>query len=359
MNKIKIGIIAIIAVVAIITTAFTFPNEAKVAVNSIQSATELIGAGATFPYPLYSKMFDEYNKTTGVKVNYQSIGSGGGIKQLTSKTVDFGASDAFLSEEQLKAAPAPIVHVPTCLGAVVLTYNLPGNPKLKLTPDVIAGIFLGTITKWNDAKIKAANPTIALPDLAVFVVHRSDGSGTTFCFTDYLCKVSPDWNTKVGKKTSVDWPAGLGAKGNEGVSGMVKQTPGAIGYVELIYAVQNKMQYGSVKNSKGNFIDASIKSVTSAANVTIPADARVSLTNTDAADGYPISSFTWILLYKDQNYDGRAIAKAQAATKLVWWMTHEGQKLAEPLNYAPLPAAAQKVAEANLKSINFGGKPLL
>jgi phosphate transport system substrate-binding protein len=304
-------------------------------------------------------MFDEYNKSTGVKVNYQSIGSGGGIKQLMSKTVDFGASDAFLSDEQLKDAVAPVVHVPICMGAVVLSYNLPGNPKIKFTPDVVADLFLGKITKWNDARIKKANPGVSLPDLAVFIVHRSDGSGTSFIFTDYLSKVSPEWSTKVGRKTSVDWPSGLGAKGNEGVSGMVKQTPGGLGYVELIYALQNKMQYGSLQNKKGKFIDASIKSVTAAANVTIPADARVSLTNTDAPDGYPISSFTWVLLYKNQNYNGRPMDKAKAVSKLVWWMTHDGQKLADPLNYAPLPKTAIKVAEDNLKSVNFGGKPLI
>lgn len=347
MKAIKIKAMAVVAVVAL--TAAAFRPDVK----------EILGAGATFPYPLYSKMFDEYNKSTGVKVNYQSIGSGGGIKQLMSKTVDFGASDAFLSDDQMKESAAPIVHVPICLGADVITYNIPGDPKLKFTPDVVADIFLGKITKWNDAKIQKANPGAKLPDLAIFVVHRSDGSGTTFVFTDYLSKVSTEWSTKVGRKTSVDWPTGLGAKGNEGVSGMVKQTPGSIGYVELIYALQNKMQYGSLQNKKGNYMDADLKSVKASANVTIPADARVSLTNTDAPDGYPITSFTWILLYKDQNYDNRPMDKGKASVKLVWWMTHDGQKFAEPLNYAPLPKAALKVAEDNLKSINHGGKPLL
>lgn len=362
MKKITFSInVLAIAVVAILVAAFTPRSEEKKASAPLNTkdAIELLGAGATFPYPLYSKMFDEYNKATGVKVNYQSIGSGGGIKQLMSKTVDFGASDAFLSDEQLASAPSPVVHVPITLGAVVLTYNLPGNPKLKLTPDVVADIFLGKITKWSDPRIAKANPGVKIPDVAMFVVHRSDGSGTSFVFTDYLSKVSTEWGTKVGRKTMVDWPTGLGAKGNEGVSGMVKQTPGGIGYVELIFALQNKMQYASLANKKGKFIDASIASVSSAANVTIPADARVSLTNTDAADGYPISSFTWILIYKDQNYDGRAMAKAQASCKLINWMLHDGQKLAGPLNYAPLPAQALKVAEQNIKSVNFGGKPLL
>jgi phosphate transport system substrate-binding protein len=323
------------------------------------SDIELLGAGASFPYPLYSKMFSEYNKLTGVKINYQSIGSGGGIKQLMSKTVDFGASDAFLSVEDLSKMPAPVVHIPTCLGAAVLTYNLPGNPVLKFTPDVLADIFLGKITKWNDSRITKLNPAAKLPGMAISIVHRSDGSGTTFIFTDYLSKVSPEWSSKVGHKTAVDWPVGIGAKGNEGVSGMIKQTPGALGYVELIYALQNKMPVGVLKNKKGNYVEASIKSVTAAANVKIAPDARVSITNTEIADGYPISSFTWILLYKEQNFDGRSAEKAKAVVKLVWWMTHAGQQYTTPLVYAPLTKVAQKVVEANLKSIVFSGKSLL
>jgi phosphate transport system substrate-binding protein len=353
MKKIRISLLAIVALSAIFNMSFR--NAPVKPADSI----EILGAGSTFDYPLFSKMFDTYNKSTGVKVNYQSIGSGGGIKQLLSKTVDFGASDAFLSDEQLKDAPSAIIHIPVCLGADVITYNLPGNPKLKFTPDVIADIFLGKITKWNDARIKKANPGVTLPDVALFVVHRSDGSGTTFIWTDYLSKISTEWNTKVGRKTSVDWPCGLGAKGNEGVSGMVKQTPGGVGYVELIYAMQNKMPYGLVQNKKEAFIDASLKTVTSAANVTIPLDARISITNTDAADGYPISSFSWVLLYKNQSYDNRSIDKAKAVSKLVWWMIHDGQKCSEPLNYSTLPKAAVKVAEDNLKSVTFGGKPLL
>jgi phosphate transport system substrate-binding protein len=320
---------------------------------------ELLGAGASFPYPLYSKMFSDYNASTGVKINYQSIGSGGGIKQLMNKTVDFGASDAFLNDEDISKMPATVVHVPTCLGAAVVTYNISGDPTLKFTPDVIVDIFLGKITNWKDTRIKQLNPTVKLPDMPISIVHRSDGSGTTFIFTDYLSKVSEDWKNKVGHKTSVDWPAGLGAKGNEGVSGMIKQTPGAIGYVELIYALQNKMPVGVLKNKSGKFIEANIKSVTSAANQAIPADARVSITNTDAPDGYPISSFTWILLYKEQNYDNRPEDKAKEVVKLVWWMTHEGQQFAAPLMYAPLPKEALKVVEANLKSIVFSGKSLL
>jgi phosphate transport system substrate-binding protein len=350
-------ILTIMAFVGVLSSGFL--PISKSVINPQTNNVELLGAGASFPFPLYSKMFSEYNIKTGVKVNYQSIGSGGGIKQLMSKTVDFGASDAFLNDDDMSKMPAAVVHIPTCLGAAVITYNLPENPTLKFAPDVIADIFLGKITKWNDARITKLNPAVKLPDMAISIVHRSDGSGTTFIFTDYLSKVSEEWKTKVGHKTAVDWPLGLGAKGNEGVSGMIKQTPGAIGYVELIYALQNKMPVGVLKNKSGKFVEASIKSVTSAANAEIPADARVSITNTDAPDGYPISSFTWILLYKEQNYDNRDAAKAKEVVKLVWWMTHEGQQFAAPLIYAPLPQAAMKVVETNLKSIVFNDKSLL
>ena len=358
MKKFRfLSILSIIMFVGIFSKSYA--DGSKPLPTAQTSTIELLAAGASFPYPLYSKMFSEYNKTTGVKINYQSIGSGGGIKQLMSKTIDFGASDAFLNDEDLAKMPAKVVHVPTCLGADVITYNLPGNPVLKFTPDVVADIFLGKIKNWNDARIKKLNPTAKLADMPISIVHRSDGSGTTFIFTDYLSKVSPEWSSKVGHKTAVDWPVGLGAKGNEGVSGMIKQTPGALGYVELIYAMQNKMPVGLLQNKKGKYIEASIKSVTAAANVPLPADARVSITNTDAADGYPISSFTWILLYKDLDFNSISAEKAKAIVKLVWWMTHDGQKFNEPLQYAPLPKQAQKVCEANLKSIVYKGKAIL
>src|SRR5690348_10702045 len=318
----------------------------------------ILGAGATFPYPFYSKVFDVYNKEKGVKVNYQSIGSGGGIKQLQNKTVDFGASDAPMSDEELSKSPAPIVHIPTCLGAVIITYNLPGDPLLKFTTEVLANIFLGKIKKWNDPNIVAINPGVQLPDLPVSIVHRSDGSGTTYIFSDYLSKVSPEWNTKPGKGKSLNWPAGLGAKGNEGVSGLVKQTPGSIGYVELVYALQNKMPAAQLKNKAGNFVAASLQSSSAAANVDLPADMRVSLTNTDAADGYPICSFTYLLLYKDQKYDNRTEASAKATVDLVNYVIYDGQKYAQSLGYAPLPDAAVKKAEDILKSVTYGEKPL-
>jgi phosphate transport system substrate-binding protein len=323
------------------------------------SVTGLIGAGATFPYPLYSKMFDQYHKEKNIQVNYQSIGSGGGIKQLENKTVDFGASDAPLSDEEMKAMPGPVIHVPTCLGAVMITYNLPGNPKLKLTSDVIADIFLGTITKWNDPRLTKLNPTVKLPDMAITVVHRSDGSGTTYVFSDYLSKVSSTWSTKPGKGKALDWPVGIGAKGNEGVGGMVKQMPGSIGYVELAYVIQNHIPAAVVKNKSGNFIEASLKSISASAAVKLPEDLRVSLTNTDAPEGYPITSFTYILLYQNQAYGDRTEDKARATVQLVDWMITKGQQYAEPLLYAPLPKEAAGAAMKRLKLVSFNGKPLL
>ncbi|MEP6513383.1 MAG: phosphate ABC transporter substrate-binding protein PstS [Parafilimonas sp.] len=320
----------------------------------------LLGAGSTFIYPLFSKLFFEYNKSTGLKVNYQSIGSGGGIQQLTSKTVDFGASDAPLNDEQTQKIGVPALHIPMASGADVVSYNLPEvKDALKLTPEVIADIFLGKITKWNDAKIAAVNKGVKLPNTAVLVVHRSDGSGTTFIWTDYLSKISEEWKTKVGKATSVNWPIGLGGKGNEGVANLVKQTPGAIGYIELSYAIQNKMAYANVQNKAGNFITPSLSSITAASNVQLPADAKVSLTNTEAPDGYPISGFTWVLIYKEQNYNNRSQDRATKLVKLLWWNIHEGQAYCEGLNYAPLSQSAVTVAENILKSETYNGNPIL
>jgi phosphate transport system substrate-binding protein len=294
---------------------------------------ELLGAGATFPYPLYSKMFDTYYQANKVKINYQAIGSGGGIQQLLSKTVDFGGTDAFLNKREIQKAEVPILHIPTCLGAVVITYNLPEKPQLRFTPDVIAGIV---------------------------VVHRSDGSGTTFIFSDYLTKVSKDWAFKVGADKSLNWPVGLGAKGNPGVAGLINQTPGAIGYVELIYTMQNNMPAGIVKNKAGNFIEPNIKSTSAAANIDMPDDTRVSLTDTDAADGYPISGFTWLILYKEQNYSSdRSKERAEELVKLLWWMLHEGQQIAEPMKYAPIPNSAVTKGEQILRSVVYNGAPLL
>jgi phosphate transport system substrate-binding protein len=320
---------------------------------------ELLGAGATFPYPLYSKMFDVYHQATGLKVNYQAIGSGGGIRQLISQTVDFGGSDAIMSDKDLNEAGAPILHIPTCAGAVVVTYNLAGNPKLKFTPDVIADVFLGKIKKWRDARIEAINPGVNLPDRDIMVVHRSDGSGTTFIFSSYLSKVSQEWKDAVGAGPSLNWPVGLGGKGNPGVAGLVQQTPGSLGYVELIYALQNKMPYGTVKNKKGNFIEPTIASTSMAAETALPDDMKVNLTDTDAPKGYPISGFTWIILYQEQNYGNKPAEKAKLLVDLLWWMTHQGQQYAEPLEYAPLSKAAVGKAEKLIKSITYDGKPIM
>jgi len=320
----------------------------------------LLGAGSTFVYPLFSKLFSEYNKITGLKVNYQSIGSGGGILQLTNKTVDFGDSDAPLNDEQKNKMGVPVLHIPMCSGAIVIAYNLPGlKDTLKLTPTVLANIYLGKIKSWNDAQIATINPGVKLPSTPIIIAHRSDGSGTTNIFTTYLSKVSPDWNTKVGKGSSINWPAGLGGKGNEGVAGLVKQTPGGIGYVELAYAMQNKMTFAKMQNKSGNFITPTVASTSAAGNIQIPEDGVVSLTDTDAPDGYPISGLTWALIYKEQNYNNRSEDRASKLVKLLWWNIHDGQKYCEGLHYAPLSQSAVSVAENILRSATYNGKPLM
>ena len=320
---------------------------------------ELSGAGATFPYPLYSKMFHEYSTLFQVSVNYQGIGSSGGIKELTNKTVDFGATDAFMTDDMLRAAGGDIVHVPICLGAVAITYNLPKKTMLKLSQDVLADIFLGKIEQWDDGRIAALNEGVDLPDLPIIVVHRSDGSGTTNIFTDFLTQVSPEWAGTVGMGKSVEWPTGLGAAKNSGVAGMIKQTPGSIGYVELAYAMENDMSVAMIENSSDNYPPPTIYSTGAAVSGGIPDDTRVSLVNTTADMGYPISSFTWIILYRELNYDGRTKEEAKALVDVLWWMTHGGQAYCESLFYAPLPDDAVGVTERILKSITYNGEPLL
>ena len=306
--------------------------------GSAQAEPILInGAGATFPYPLYTKWFSEYQKIDpNIQLNYQSIGSGGGIRQFSEKTIDFGATDVPMTDEQITKAGAPVLHIPTVMGAVVLTYNLPGiAASLKLGPEVIANIFLGTIKNWNDPAIKKLNPDIPLPELAIAVVRRSDGSGTTGIFTDYLSKISPEWKAKVGQGASVNWPVGLGGKGNEGVTGLVKQTPGAIGYVELIYAENTKLSYAAIQNKAGQFVTPSMKTVSSAAAgslKTMPDDFRISITNAEGKSSYPISGFTYLLVYKNMLGD-----KGVKFVKFLNWALADGQKFAEPLSYAPLP----------------------
>jgi len=313
--------------------------------------TTLNGAGATFPNPMYQKWFSEYHKAhPDVQFNYQSIGSGGGIRQVLAQTVDFGASDGPMSDEQLSQAKVKILHIPTVLGAVVPAYHIPGvDGEVKFTPDALAGIFLGKITTWNDKAITSANPGINFPNQTIIVVHRSDGSGTSYIFTDYLSKVSKDWADGVGKNTSVKWPTGLGAKGNEGVAGMIRQMDGAIGYIELIYAVQNKIPYGSVKNSSGEFVKASLDSVTSAAASvkTMPADFRVSITNAPGKDAYPIASFTWLLI-PSQSKDA---AKGKIINDFLNWMVDDGQKMTADLTYAPLPPNVASKVKDTIKQV--------
>jgi len=318
----------------------------------------LLGAGATFPYPLYSKMFSEYAKEYNVKINYQAIGSGGGIRQILAKTVDFGASDAFLNDKKLKQFAKPVVHIPMVSGSVVLAYNLPGVSNLKLTPEILSGIFLGKINKWNNTLIQSVNKEISLPNMAITVVHRSDGSGTTFIFSDYMSKISSDWKEQVGTGKSLSWPIGLGGKGNAGVAGMIKQVPGSIGYIEYAYAHQNKMTVAKLKNKAGNFIAPSLKTVSLAADVKLPADMRISLTNSSAKQGYPIVGFTYILVYKDLKDGNLSKEKAITLKNLLDWMIHQGQKYATALDYAPLNDKALKNAEIILKKLTYNGEKL-
>ena len=313
---------------------------------------QINGAGATFPYPIYSKWFDEYNKKNqSVRINYQSIGSGGGIRQVSNETVFFGATDGPMTDEQLAAAPGKILHFPTVLGADVPVYNLPGvSGELKFTGSLLADIFLGKIKKWNDPAIAKVNTGVSLPATDITVVHRSDGSGTTYIWADFLSKVSPEWKTKVGVSTAVNWPAGVGGKGNEGVAGLVTQTPGSVGYVELIYALQNKIAFGAVENANGEFVKATTESVTlaaAAAAAQMPADFRVSITNAAGAGAYPVSSFTWLLLYEDP----KDKAQSKAMVDFVKWALTDGQQFASQLGYAPLPADVVKQELAALERV--------
>jgi len=319
----------------------------------------LQGAGATFPAPLYQKWLSEYgNLHPNLKMDYQSIGSGGGIKQIKEQTVDFGASDAPMSDADLKSAPGEIVHIPTVLGAVVITYNLEGMKQpLRFSPEVIADIFLGKIKKWNDPKIAADNAGVTLPTNDITVVHRSDGSGTSAVFTDYLSKVSAEWKEKVGAGVSPSWPTGIGGKGNEGVTGQVKNTPNTIGYVELAYAAKNKLPVAHIKNAAGSFIEPSIDAVTAAAAASVanmPDDLRISITNAPGAQAYPISSYTYILVYKNQ----KDAAKGKAIVDFLWWGIHDGEKFAKELLYAPLPPDVVKKAETKINSVTANGAAL-
>jgi len=328
--------------IALLCLTFSLPAFAQTTLN---------GAGATFPYPMYSKWFSEYHKLhPDVEINYQSIGSGGGIRQVLAGTVDFGASDGPMTDDQLKEAKTKILHVPTVLGADVPAYNIPGvTAELKFTPETLAGIFLGKITSWDSPALAKDNPGIKLPSQPIILIHRSDGSGTTYIWTDYLSKVSSEWQSQVGKGTSVKWPVGLGGKGNEGVAGMIRQMPGAIGYIELIYAVQNNIPYGVVRNAAGNFVKASLESVTAAAAsvLNMPADFRVSITNAPGKDAYPISSFTWLLI----PVRSKDATKGKILADFLNWMVDDGQKMTAQLTYAPLPQTVASKVKAEIKQV--------
>ncbi len=340
--------------------ALSLGGAALLGTAPLAAQTALTGAGATFPNPIYSKWFDAYNKKTGVQINYQSIGSGGGIKQYTEGTVDFGASDGPMTDEQMQAVGGKVIHIPTVLGADVITYNLPavGGAKLRFDGPTIADIFLGKITKWDDKRLAALNPGVKLPDEDIIVVHRSDGSGTTYIFVDYLSKVSAEWKEKVGKATSVNWPVGLGGKGNEGVTQQVKQTEGSLGYVELVYAIANKLPYAQVKNAAGKFVDASLESVTAAASSAKfekNTDFRVSITNAPGESAYPISSFTWLLVRPD----AKDVTTGRAPKSFLEWMVSpEAQGMASQLVYAPLPKEVVDLIKERLKTLKAGGKAL-
>jgi len=338
-----------------------------VLLNGCKSAksepVEILGAGATFPAPLYNKMFDEYYNLTKNKVNYQAIGSGGGIKQYKEKTVDFGGTDAYLSDKdiaEITAAGDSVLHIPTCIGAVVVAFNLPGITKIKLSPEVVSGIFLGTITKWDDALIVADNKDITLPAMDIKLVTRSDSSGTTFVFTDYLANVSKEWSEKFGADKSINWPAAgvLSGKGNPGVAGLITQMPGSLGYIELSYATQNGISYAALKNKSGNFIEPTLESASKAAAGSIPADTRISLVNSDVADAYSIASFTWLIFNKELNYGGRTEHQAKEIVKMLQWVITDGQQYNEALDYAKIPEATVVTAKQILKQVTFNGKTL-
>jgi len=335
-------------------------NGKKSTSGDSEKTASIAAAGATFPMPYYNMVIKDYISNTGVLVTYGGIGSGGGIKSLKDKVVDFGATDAFLSDEKMAEMPAEIVHIPTCLGAVVIAYNLPGVEGLKLTNELLEGIFMGDITNWNDSRIKANNEGLALPDQAITFVHRSDGSGTTHIFSDYMTKVSTKWADTVGTGKSLQWPVGIGAKGNPGVAGTIKSTAGAIGYIGSEYAFAQKIQVALLQNQAGNYIEPSIESISAAAQGEMPADTRVMLTNSTDANAYPISGFTWLIVYKNQSYDGRTKEQAKATLEFLdWIISADAQSVASKVNYAPLPEKAVIQAKAILRSVTYNGEALL
>jgi phosphate transport system substrate-binding protein len=350
------NILILTVILAISISCNTGPKKSAASEKKIS----LTGAGATFPMPFYNLAFKKYSEDTGIQVTYGGIGSGGGIRSLKDRVVDFGASDAFLSDQEMTEMPAGILHIPTCMGAVVIAYNLPGVDNLNMTPDLLEGIFTGAITKWNDAKIKSVNEGANLPDLKIAVVYRSDGSGTTYIFSDYMTRVSKLWSEKIGTGKSLNWPTGIGAKGNPGVAGTISQTTGTIGYIGSEYAFAQKIQYASIRNLAGKFINPDIKTISAAAKGQMPADARIMVTNSPDPDAYPISGFTWIILYKEQKYGNRSPEQAQAVVKCLEWLVGtNAQAIAESVNYASLQGDAEAVAINILRTVTYDGKPIL
>ncbi len=348
-------LVSILFLIMLTTTSCSKENKGK------QKASSITAAGATFPLPYYNKIFKTYSKKSEkILVTYGGIGSGGGIRSLKNKIVDFGATDAFLTDKKLKDMPAEILHIPTCIGAVVIAYNLPNHASLKLTPEILTAIFLGKIKNWNDPLIQAVNKEVKLPDLPVLVVHRSDGSGTTKIFSDYLAKVSAEWQENIGSGKSLKWPVGIGAKGNPGVAGNVKQTEGAIGYLGYEFAKSQNLPVAIMQNKQGNFIKPSIEAITAAASKEIPSDTRIYITNTDAENGYPIAGFTWIILYKEQNYNSRSYDQALQTLKLLdWILEKKSQDIAQKVNFAPLPKSLVVKAKSILRNATYNGKKLL
>ncbi len=333
--------------------------ESKSGKNESESVS-ITASGATFPLPFYNLAIKNYSTSTGTLINYGGVGSGGGIRSLKDRVVDFGATDAYLDAAQEGEMPAEIVHIPTCIGAVVIAYNLPGVEELKLSNENLQDIFMGRITRWSDEKIKATNPGLTLPDLAVTVVQRSDGSGTTYIFSDFMSKISTDWESSVGRGKSLQWPTGIGAKGNPGVAGTIKQTEGAVGYIGSEFAFAQKIPFALVENSAGNYVLPSLASISASAEGDIPSDTKLMLTCSSNPEAYPISGFTWIILYKEQNYNNRSEAQARETLKfLSWIIERDAQALAQQVNYAPLPSKTVAQAKTILASVNYNGQPVL
>ncbi len=335
-------------------------GKKKTGQQTSEKDVSLTAAGATFPLPYYNMVIKDYNAKTGIQVTYGGIGSGGGIKSLKDKVVDFGATDAYLTDTQMTEMPAEIVHIPTCLGAVVIGYNLPDVANLKLTEDLLEGIFMGSITKWNDTRLMANNPDVNLPDQDIVFVHRSDGSGTTYIFSDYMCKISAEWADQVGRGKSLKWPVGMGAKGNPGVAGTIQSTIGSIGYIGSEFAFAQKIQVALLKNRAGNYIEPSLESISAAAQGELPPDTRTMLTHSLDANAYPICGFTWLILYKEQAYSGRTQERATATLQFLdWLISSEAQSAAIKVHYAPLPPKAVAQAHAILKTVTYNGTPIL